>query len=362
MTERELFELNVKTPDRGVYDRAKHIFDSLAKPIDGFGDLEDIICRIAAIRGNERFDMGKKAVIVMFADSRVVEEGVTQTDSSVTEAVARLTGEGKSTLCVMTGGYGIDVIGVDIGIDSDVPVPGILYKKVAKGAKNMAKEAAMSDDEGLAAITAGMDIAEKCANDGVSLIATGEMGIGNTTGATALLCALTGADPADVTGRGAGLDDEGLARKTGVITHSLRLHGFESTGSGISDRARAFDALCTVGGLDMAGLAGVFIGGALHGVPVIIDGLISAVAALAASIILPGTEKYMIASHSGREKGTGIALRKLGLKNLIDADMALGEGTGGVMIIPVIDMVFNVYNGGTSFETAKIQQYERFGI
>ena len=363
MTEKELFEQKIEEPDRGIYEKAKARFDSLAKPIDGFGDFEDIICRIAAIQGREYPDISKKAAIVMFADSRVVESGVSQTGFEVTCDVARLTGEGRSTLCVLTKDTGIDVMGVDIGIDHDESIPGIMDMKVARGSGNIEKEPAMTKDECLKAVGTGIGIVKECCDKGIGLIATGEMGIGNTTTATALLCALTGEDPEKITGRGAGLSDEGLKRKINVIGNALELHGFcgpGAKGTKEPDGPYALDALAKVGGLDIAGLCGLFIGGALYHVPVVIDGLISAVAALTAYYICPGCERYMIASHSGREKGTGMALSRIGLKSLIEADMALGEGTGAVMIIPVIDMVLRVYNLGTSFKNAQIEQYRRF--
>ena len=360
MTEKELFELKIEEPDRKMYEKAKARFDSLAKPIDGFGDFEDIICRIAAIQGRENPDISKKAAIVMFADSRVVESGVSQTGFEVTCDVARLTGEGRSTLCVLTKDTGIDVMGVDIGIDHDESIPGIMDMKVARGAGNIEKEAAMTKSECLKAIGTGIGIVKECRDKGIGLVATGEMGIGNTTTATALLCALTGEDPEKITGRGAGLSDEGLKRKINVIKNALELHGLGASCGTEPDGPYALDALTKVGGLDIAGLCGLFIGGALYHVPVVIDGLISAVAALAAFYICRGCERYMIASHSGREKGTGMALSRIGLKSLIEADMALGEGTGAVMIIPVIDMILRVYNLGTSFEKAQIEQYRRF--
>ena len=359
MTSEELFSIKIEEPDISVYNKAKENFDSLAKPLDGFGDLEDIACRIAAIQDSEHPDISKRAAVVMFSDNGVVKSGVSQTDSSVTLDVARLFAKGLSTVGVETAGFGIDMIGVDVGIDSDERVPGIIDRKVAKGTKNIAEAAAMTEEECLAAIKAGMDTIRDCSDKGYSLIATGEMGIGNTTTATALLCALTGADPKEVTGRGAGLSDEGLKRKTDVIEKALALHDLGGSDK-ITKALDAFSALCTVGGLDIAALSGTFIGGALRHIPMIIDGLIVAVAALTAALIVPGVEKYMIASHKGREMGTEIALSRLGLKPVLDADMALGEGTGAVMIIPVIKMVLNVYNRGTSFKTAQIQQYGRY--
>ena len=358
MTREELFALHIDEPDKSVYDKAKDHFDMLAKPIDGFGEFEDMICRIAAIQGRVCPDISKRALAVMFADNGVVESGVSQTDSSVTLDVARLFAKGESTVCVMTKGFDIDTVGVDVGIDSDEKIPGIIDRKVSRGTKNIEKEPAMTQEQCLEAVTAGIDIVKGLSDKGFTLIATGEMGIGNTTTATALLCALTGVKAKEVTGRGAGLSDEGLAKKLDVIQNALKLHG-----AILPDKVSAEYALkmlTVLGGLDIAALTGVFIGGALCRIPVVTDGLISAVAALTATYILPGCEKYMIASHQGRERGTRIALSHMGLKAVIDADMALGEGTGAVMIIPVIDMIINVYNQGTSFESAQIQQYERY--
>ena len=365
MTRQELLGVKIEEPDVFVYNRAKANFDALAKPLDGFGDLEDIVCRIAAIQGGENPDISKRAAIVVFSDNGVVKSGVSQTDSSVTLDVARLFAKGRSTVGVETAGFGIDMIGVDVGIDSDEKIPGIIDRKVRKGTKNIEETAAMTKDECLLAIEAGIDIVKDLKDKGYGLIATGEMGIGNTTTATALLCALTGANPEEITGRGAGLSDEGLKKKITVIKRALSLHGLDvpdhKTGTDAGpDREYALSALASVGGLDIAALTGIFIGGAICHLPVIIDGLIGAVAALTAYHMLPGVEKYMIASHKGRERGCDIALSRMGLKAIIDADMALGEGTGGVMIIPVIEMVLNVYNHGTSFKTAQIQQYGRY--
>ncbi len=365
MTKQELFGTKIEPLDDFVYNKAKANFDALAKPLDGFGDLEDIICRIAAIQGSENPDISKKAAVVVFSDNGVVKSGVSQTDSSVTLDVARLFAKGVSTVGVETEGFGIDMIGVDVGVDSDEKIPGIIDRKVRRGTGDIAEAAAMTEDDCLAAIKAGIDVMRDCKDKGYGLIATGEMGIGNTTTATALLCALTGADPGEVTGRGAGLSDEGLKRKITVIKQALSLHGLNAFDKGDTKNpgqgpGYALSSLSSVGGLDIAALAGIFIGGAIYHIPVIIDGLIGAVAALTAYHMLPGAQKYMIASHRGRERGCDIALSRMGLKAVIDANMALGEGTGAVMIIPVIEMVINVYNHGTSFKTAQIQQYGRY--
>lgn len=358
MTEKELFELRIDEPSVRIYDRAKGRFDRLAKPIDGFGRFEDIICRIAAIQGKDIPDISNKGLVIMCADNGVVREGVSQSDSSVTASVAALMGKNKSTVGKMTASYPIRIIPVDIGIDSDEKTEGVLDRKIAKGTGNILKESAMTRRMCLDAIQTGIDLAESCSREGLDIIATGEMGIGNTTCATALFCALTGRCAADVTGRGAGLSDEGLARKISVISDALMFHGLCDRRD-LPDREYALTALTEVGGLDIAGLVGLFIGGALFNIPVVIDGAISAVAALAAHYMAPGCERYMIASHKGREACTS-ALDIMGLSPVLDADMALGEGTGAVMLFPMLDMIMSYYTGGTSFEETDIAGYERF--
>ncbi len=360
MGKEELFGLRIDEPSADVYKKAKQHFDELAKPIDGFGMFEDMICRIAAIQGSDRPCIDKKALIIMIADTKVVNEGISQTDPSVTLQVARLMGKNESTVGAMTRGYDVDVIPVDVGIDSDIKISGIIDKKIAKGAGNIATEPAMTAEQCLEAIEAGIDMVRYCRERGYDIISTGEMGIGNTTTATTLLCALTGAEPAEVTGRGAGLSAEGLRRKTDVIKRTLNLHKLNNTHKITPTKHYVYNAVTKVGGLDIAALSGVYIGAALYHIPVVIDGMISAVAALAAECMVGGSRAYMIASHTGREKGCRIALERLGLKAVLSADMALGEGTGAVMIFPILDMVMSVYDDGTRFDDTPIDRYERF--
>ena len=358
MTEKELFDIRIEEPSPLIYERAKDRFDSLAKPIDGLGRFEDIICRIAAIQGKDIPDISNKCLVIMCSDNGVVCEGVSQTEKSVTASVAAMMGKNMSTVGAMTASYPIRVIPVDIGIDSEVHIEGVLDRKIARGTGNILKEPAMTRQMCLDAIQTGIDIVRSCSREGFDIIATGEMGIGNTTSSTALFCALTGRDIIGATGRGAGLSDEGLARKIDVITAALKHHGFDDCPD-IPGGEYALSALTAVGGLDIAGLAGVFIGGALYRIPVVIDGAISAVAALAAYYMVRGCEKYMIASHKGREACT-TALDIMQLAPVIDADMALGEGTGAVMLFPVLDMVMSFFASGTRFEETDIDGYKRF--
>ncbi len=354
-----LYGIRIEEPDTDFRIRAKSHFDAIAKPIDSLGDLETVICDIAAIQHTDKPDISKKALIVMCADNGVVDEGVSQTDKSVTLSVAKLLAKDSSSVGALTKGQNIKTVPVDIGIDCDEPVPGLIDKKVAKGTGNIVKTVAMTDEQCLAAVEAGIEIVRDCSADGINIIATGEMGIGNTTTSTALFCALTGEDPGKIAGRGAGLSDEGLTRKIEVIKKALALHGL-SKASGEVMPEYAFNALCSVGGLDIAGLAGIYIGCAMYRIPVVIDGFISAVAALAADYIVGGCREYMIASHKGKEAGSARALELLDKKPVIDANMALGEGSGAVMIFPLLDMAMSLYDNGTGFLAASIEKYERF--
>ena len=361
MDESLLYGITVEEPDEEARARARSRFDSLAKPIDALGDFEDIICDIAAMTGDDKPDISQKALVIMCADNGVVKEGISQTDSGVTTSVARLMGKGASSVGVLTCGQNVRIVPVDIGMDTDEVIPGVTDRKIAKGTGNIAVSSAMTNEQCLAAIDAGIGIVRDLVSEGTRIIATGEMGIGNTTTSTALLCALTGKDPADVTGRGAGLSDEGLNRKTEVIRKALTLHSLAHCSWDVTPEY-AFCALCAVGGLDIAGLTGVFTGCAMYRIPAVIDGLISAVAALTAHYIVKGCGNYMIASHKGKERGSAAALEILGKKPVIDADMALGEGCGAVMLFPLLDMAMKLYDQGTSFDDAKIDKYERFNI
>ncbi|MCR5674104.1 MAG: nicotinate-nucleotide--dimethylbenzimidazole phosphoribosyltransferase [Lachnospiraceae bacterium] len=361
MTTEELFSLRIRVPAEDVRQQARKQWDAVMKPIDGLGDFEKMICRIAAVRGTTDPDITRKALIIMCADNGVVVHGVSQTDAHVTNDVAVMMGQRKSSAGIMAGAFPVEILTVDVGIASDRTPAGVIDRKVRKGTADLLTEPAMTAEECLQAIETGIEMARLCSEKGIGLIATGEMGIGNTTTSAALVCATTGASPAEVVGRGAGLSDEGLRTKLSVVEDALAFH-FGARHAGCADSPDgAFEALRRVGGLDIAGLAGVFIGGATLGIPVVIDGLISAAAALCAERMVPGCRASMIASHSGRERGTAAVLRELGLRPVIDADLALGEGSGALMLFPLLDMAMSLYRDGTRFDGSGIDPYERFG-
>lgn len=362
MTKEELFNIKNGGYSEDVYKEAAAEWDRIAKPLGGLGVFEPLICRIAAIQGESVPDISGKALIIMCADNGVTEEKVTQTDSSVTADVAELMTRDQSSVGVMCRDCSIDIYPVDIGIKEDISFPGLIGRKVRHGTENICKAPAMDEGDALAAIECGIDMVELAMEKGAGVICTGEMGIGNTTTSTAMLCALTGEDPEALTGRGAGIDDEGLRRKKDAIGKALELHGYGLGAHRNPDPAYALGVLQNLGGLDIAGLVGVYAGAYMHRLPVVIDGVISAVAALCASCIIPGCGQNMIASHTGRERGVKLVLERLKLHAVLDASMALGEGSGSVMLMPLLDMALNLYRYGTRFSDTDIQQYERIPL
>lgn len=360
MTKQELFHLQPDPLDRQIEENIKQCWDLHAKPIDGFGDFEGLLARIGAIQNTTQPAVKKRGLIIMISDNKVVKEGVSQVGEQVTREVAQSLGKGISTASVLAKGVGCDVFPIDIGINSSDLIPGIDHQKIAMGAGNIRHSAAMTEEQALKAITCGIAQVKKRKEEGYHLLATGEMGIGNTTTSTALLCALTQKAPKDVTGRGAGLNNAGLLRKRTVIEDSLARYNALKTTGAMSEKEQALFALIQLGGFDIAGLVGVFIGGSVYRIPIVIDGLISSVAALIAEQLVPGCRHYMIASHSGREGGTSLVLQRLNLPSYLNGNMALGEGTGALLLFPLLDAIAYYYYNGAMFADANIKAYKRF--
>ena len=334
-----------------IYDKVKLNFDHIAKPLDGLGVFEELISKIGAIQDTERPDITGKAVVVMCADNGIVSMGVSQSGQDVTLAVLKSMAKGNSSVCHMASVAGAKVFPVDIGVNTDETVPNIINCKVRKGTRNFAAQPAMTEAEALKAIEYGKKIVKDLKAKGINLIATGEMGIGNTTTSAAVVSSLLKLSPEKVTGRGAGLDDESLKRKIELIDSAIDKYSLYEKD--------AMEILCTVGGLDIAGLVGVFLGGMEEDVPIVIDGVISGAAALIAEKLSPGAKDFMLSSHRGKEAACDYILRELGLKPVIDGDLALGEGTGAVMLFPLLDQAMAVYNSEVSFSDIEVEQYKR---
>ncbi len=357
LTKEELFELKIEKPDMEYYRRTKARWDRKAKPLDSLGDLETLVCRLASILRTEEPSIETKAAVILCADNGIVKEGVTQCGSEVTLSVASALGKGTSSACCIARSAGVRVLPVDIGMAHKEPVEGVLQCKVSLGTRDFIEEPAMTEEEALQAIETGIVLVEELSKEGIKIIAAGEMGIGNTTTSAAVLSALLSVDSDEVVGRGAGLDDAGLERKKQVVREGLAKYDLKGGNEG---KEQAFRVLCSVGGLDIAGLVGIFLGGAKCRVPVVIDGVICAAAALLAECIAEGIKDFMIASHSGREAGLLMALKKLGLQPLINGNLALGEGTGAMLVFPLLETALHFYQNGAEFEDYGMDAYERF--
>ena len=336
--------------DAEAMAQAKRHWDALAKPLHGLGDLEDVLIRIAGICRTPRIDLRNKAVVVMCADNGVVAEGISQSGQDVTQIITENLGKGTSTVCHMARAADADVIPVDIGVASDIHGSGVVPRKIAYGTHNFAKQPAMSRDQAVQAIGVGIETALLCKQHGYDVVATGEMGIGNTTSTAAVTAALLHAPVELVTGRGSGLTSEGLRRKIQVVTRALEQWQ--------PNQHDPIDILSKVGGYDLCGLTGLFLGGALCGLPMIIDGVISSAAALCAVRLCPTVRGYLIASHHTAEPAGVLLEQALDVKPMIDAHMALGEGTGAVLLFGMLDAAASLYTNGNTFDDSNIEAYQ----
>lgn len=337
---------NITSADKKAASAAKEHWNSVAKPLGSLGLLEEAIEKAAAVQGTPNVKINDRRVVVMCADNGVVKEGVSQSDSSVTALCAKEIAEGNSNINVLAKIYNASVTAVDIGIEREVKSEKMLGRKIACGTNNIAEGAAMTVGQAEKAIAVGMDIVRDLKAD---IIITGEMGIGNTTTSAAIASVLLGLPPKVTAGRGAGLDSAGLERKISAIERAIAVNK--------PDKSKPLELLAKLGGYDIAGMTGLFLGGAVYHVPIVIDGVISAVAALLACGICPLAKEYMLASHVSGEKIGKMLLEKLGLNPIITAEMRLGEGTGGIMLLPLLDGALAVYNSAHRFDEIGIERY-----
>ena len=348
----ELQKLSLVLPSTEWEKKVRKNWDEVAKPIDGMGKFEDMIARIGAVGHTDRIDLHPRAVLIFCADNGIVEEGISQSGQEVTARVAKAMGQKNSSVGRMAEYIHADTIPVDIGMNSTEKFEHVLDKKIRCGTRNFLKEPAMTEQETMQAIAAGIDLVYDCRNRGYRILASGEMGIGNTTTSSAVAAALLQCSADRVTGKGAGLSDAGLEHKKQVIEAAIRKYDLY--------HADPFTILQTVGGLDLAALTGMCMGGALYQIPIVLDGVISLVAALLAERILPGTKAYLFPSHQGKEPAVKPLLAALQMDPVIHGDLALGEGTGAVMLLALLDLALEVYHTGGRFSQIQVEQYERF--
>lgn len=328
---------------------AKKRLDSLLKPTGSLGVLEEIICRIAGIRGEVYPSIDKKTVIILCSDNGVVEEGVTSCPKEVTTCLTSSLFRGLATVNAFTRHAGADITVVDIGLDSDLDCEGLICRKIRKGTCNIAKGPAMTRDEAIRAIETGIGIVKDLKNKGYNMLGTGEVGIGNTTTSSAVSSVLTGSPAEEMVGRGAGLSDEGLMKKIETVKKAIEINK--------PNPDDPIDVLSKLGGFDIAGLTGCFIGAAAYRIPILIDGFISSCAALLAVRMEPKVRAYVFSSHGSAEPGSRRVMKELGLEPMLSLGMRVGEGTGTALAFNLIDAAFEAYTKMGTYADASIEKY-----
>jgi len=341
--------------------KAQDRWDAIAKPLKSLGLLEEAVIKLGGIVGADKVSLNKPALVIMCGDHGVVEEGVTQIGSEVTALVAENFEKAKTSVTVMAKVAGVDVFPIDIGIKNDgyenkELLPYILCdRKIDKGTRNIVNENAMTQEQCMEAIKCGIDIIGELKSKKYDIVATGEMGIGNTTPSSAIATVLLSMKVEETTGRGAGLCDDGFRKKRLAVEKAVKRF-FESGGK----KEDSFNVLYSLGGYDIAGITGLFIGGAVHKIPIVIDGFISSIGALVAVGICPTVKDYIFASHKSKEGCGEAVLNAMGLRPFINCDMCLGEGTGAVAFVPILKMAVEVYRQMSTFAEIDIENYKDF--
>lgn len=339
----------IQPTDPRLLVQAQARLDRLTKPIGSLGRLEELAARYVMITGELRPEVPCGTVFTFAADHGVTAEGVSAYPSAVTPQMVLNFLRGGAAVNVLARHAGIEVRVVDIGVNFDFEeAPGLIHKKVMSGTKNLLVESAMSPAQAEQALQVGIELATEAAQQGIGLIGTGEMGIGNTTASSAITAVMTGRPVSEVTGRGTGIDDVSHAHKIEVIQRALVLHRL--------DQADAMQVLAKVGGLEIAGLAGLMLGAAAARIPVVLDGFIAGAAALIAVGLQPRCKDYLIASHRSVERGHQAILEHLELKPLFDLDLRLGEGTGACLGMSLVFAAIKILGEMATFDEAGVSE------
>jgi nicotinate-nucleotide--dimethylbenzimidazole phosphoribosyltransferase len=333
---------SIRPLDVSAMRNARARLDSLLKPPGSLGRLERIAEKLSGITGRVGGPIGKKTIIVMCGDNGVTEEQVSSFPRTISTLVAETMLKGLSGVSVLAKHAGANLVVVDLGLDGDIKDDRIIDRKIRRGTSNIAKGPAMSLKEAASAIETGIEIAGHAIDEGACILGTGEIGIGNTTTASAVVHALTGVSLDEVVGRGAGLTDEGLSRKKDVIQRAMEINHPDAT--------NAMDVLSKVGGFDIAGLTGCYLAAAARRVPIVIDGFIAGAAAVAATKIQAGVRDFMFTSHASAEPGTSAVSGALGLEPMLALEMRLGEGTGAALAFHIIEAALKIINEMGTFK------------
>lgn len=341
-------ELDGPNLDAAARGRARH--DTLTKPRGSLGRLEELGIQLCAISGECPPPVPEPVVIAVFAgDHGVVSAGVTPWPVEVTAQMVANFCAGGAAINVLGRHAGADVVVVDVGVATTIPgdTSSLVRRNVAPGTANLALGPAMTPQQVQSALEVGVEVAHTAIERGARLLVTGDMGIGNTTASAALIAAFTGARARDVTGRGTGIDDDSWERKVAVVEGAL---------ARLSPSAAPRDILREVGGLEICALAGFIVAGAASDVPVVIDGVISVAAALAAAACAPAVPAYLVAGHRSSEPGASVGLRHLGLDPLLDLSLRLGEGSGGALAVPVVQAAAKIMREMATFDSAGVSE------
>jgi nicotinate-nucleotide--dimethylbenzimidazole phosphoribosyltransferase len=336
----------IPVPDAAAEADARAALDAKTKPRGSLGRLEDLACRVAAIRGTATPGALAPAIVVCAADHGIAEEGVSAYPPEVTGQMLRNFADGGAAVCVLARQAGARLVVVDVGVREPVGGDAILDRRVRAGTANATLGPAMTRAEAERAVAVGIELADELADDGIGIVALGEMGIANTTAASALTAALLRADPTGLCGRGTGVDDAGLERKVAAVWRALEANC-------VSPRD-PLGALAGVGGLEIAALTGLVLGCAARRTPVLVDGFITAAAALAAVCIESRCAGTLIAAHRSPEPGHRLILTALGLEPLLQLDMRLGEGSGAALALPIVASALAILADLATFQTAGV--------
>ncbi|PIQ97052.1 MAG: nicotinate-nucleotide--dimethylbenzimidazole phosphoribosyltransferase [Nitrospinae bacterium CG11_big_fil_rev_8_21_14_0_20_56_8] len=327
--------------------RAQSHLDSLTKPPGSLGRLEEMAARYVALRGNLAELPKKKAIVVFAADHGVTQEGVSAYPQEVTCQMVKNFLSGGAAVNVLARHAGAEVLVVDMGVNGDFsPHPNLLARKIAPGTQNLARTPAMTRDQAETAIRIGIEIATEWAENQGDLLGTGDMGIGNTTPATAILSVLGNSPSRQLTGRGTGIDNPTLEKKIRLIENAIATHK--------PNPEDPIDILAKLGGFEIGGIAGLVLGAAARRIPILIDGLISGAGAALALGLSPTVKDYLFPSHRSCEPGHEIFFKLLGRPPILDLDMRLGEGTGAALAIPILEGAIRIYNEMATFKSAGV--------
>lgn len=347
MTQTQVSWPRIERTDPQVALATRRRMDAKTKPLGSLGKLEELACRLAAISGNVAPPLPDKAVVVMGADHGVAAAQVSAYPQAVTAQMLLNFASGGAALNVLARQASARVVVVDMGV-AQAPAhhPAIVSERIAAGTANFLDQPAMAPSQACQAVQVGIQIASQLVDKGVGLLGIGEMGIGNTTAASALTAVYTGSAPREVTGRGTGIDAATLRHKVEVVEAAIARHS--------PDTSDWLDPLSKLGGFEIAGLCGVVLGAAAHRCPVLLDGFIASVAALAAVRACPAAADYLIASHLSSEPGHGKVLQALDQGPLLDLDLRLGEGTGAVLAMHLTDAALHILHEMATFEEAGV--------